>query len=713
MPDSTDDTPMQKGKPDTSAKKPANGVKKSTDEAKKAAGGTGKNTEIAEKDASPVEKHTGTAKKSAGTVKKEADTPEAGTAAGAVKKPRAAKKTAESPEKTAKKSANSAKTSEKATESPENAWENPASPTENHAEFGGEPADKTAGNSADKTAGNSAEGTGGAFPPVLWENTVPEEQNAHRMPGYTRNSSLPVSSGSGSPVPSGTREVGRASVPVDFPEGLTKKGVARRVLVLLLMVAVLVAAMAVFFFRPAEYTEKIGSVVCWYNEAENNSAVIADGKNIGTVPGRVTAKETDGRGYTALLLTDNGTLWLVRGGKLRTVSGDVTRAVLSAGGSALAFRTGTGALYRSGTGKKDTPALVSNEVADEPFCLSPDGKELLYTSGLGGTLRAELFSARGSAPYLTDTGNYRPVAIADKCRYIYFRDSDNILYIYTADTARMTNCGGFTEGTLVFNRDFSEVFFANGESCRFYKKGSSLTLTGLSAGETLTLLPNRRAAKRETVGGEQVLQKSLLGCYYNYAATGGSILVYLRAQKGAVAMDTIHFFDNGTATVTDKYVFFLSTDQTATDRRTNLYAVKNGKTEFTRLMADVAEYCTNVDGSRILYGDVHGPLRAMRMGSSPTQLADGFLSGTLRVTLDDVFYYRTGDGALYRSENGEMPEKVADGVRFAATDAHTAFFLRENGAEYELFSNYRGRRKNNRVAALPSLPSDDGEPAAE
>ena len=78
------------------------------------------------------------------------------------------------------------------------------------------------------------------------------------------------------------------------------------------------------------------------------------------------------------------------------------------------------------------------------------------------------------------------------------------------------------------------------------------------------------------------------------------------------------------------------------------------------------------------------------------------------MTLDDTYYFLTEDGALYRSENGETPEKVADGVRFVATDAHVAFFLQENGAQYELFTNYRGRRKNTRVMIIPFLPSDDG-----
>lgn len=660
-----DDTPLQNDKNDTAPKTGTGGRKKTAAGAEKStAGGTAK-------------KSTGAKKTAAGTTKKTAATAKKSTA-GAGKAP--AKAPAESP---AQQESAFAPSGEGDTAP---AWHPPVS---------GETA---------------PEHTPSAFPPVVWENTLPEEKNAARMPVSAKGSDVPAPAGAGVPATADGHEVGRAVPPVDFPDRVTKKSVARRVLVLLLTVAVLGAAMFIFFFRPAEYTEKIGSVISLYDEAAGETAVIVNGKKIGTVGGKIAAEQTDGRGYTAILRTEAGELWLVRNGKMRLVSENVTAAVIAAEGEAIAFRTGDGVLYRSGTGKKDTPQLVSGDVPEgEPFCLSPSGKELLYTSAVGGTVRAELSSVRGSAPYLTDTGNYRPVAVADKSRFLYFRDAENTLYIYNAKTARMTNCGAYAEGSLVFNRDFSEVFFENADSCRFYKDGTALTLTGLSGGETLRLLPNQRVAQRENVGGVQYLQKSLLGCYYHYAAVGGNNLVYLTVKKGKVQMALIHSFDEGTATVTDKYVFFLSTDKTQTDARTNLYSVKNGKTAFERLMADVAEYCANVDGSRILYRDAHGPLRAMRMGYSPTQLADGFQAGTLCVTLNDTFYFRTEDGALYRSENGEPPEKVADGVRFAATDAHVAFFLCENGGQFELYTNYRGRRKNTMVAVIPSLPSDDAE----
>ncbi len=686
-----DETPLQNDKKEIPPKTGTGGRKKTAAAPKNAAG-------TAKKSADTVKKSTDTAKKSTDTVKKTTET---------------AKKSADTTKKTAtgrakKGAADAGKAPAKAPD------ENSAQQESAFAPSGGDNETVPVRHPPVSGQETAPEHTPGAFPPVVWENTLPEEKNAARMPVSAKENDVPAPAGAGVPAPADGHEVGRAVPPVDFPDRVTKKSIARRVLVLLLTVAVLGAAMFIFFFRPAEYTEKIGSVISVYDEAAGGTAVIVNGKKIGAVGGKIVAEQTDGRGYTAILRTEAGELWLVRNGKMRLVSANVTAAVLAAEGEVLAFRTGDGVLYRCGTGKKDAPQLVSNDVPEgEAFCLSPSGKELLYTSAVGGAVKAELSSMRGSAPYLTDTGNYRPVALADKCRFIYFRDAANTLYIYNAKTARITNCGAYEEGSLVFNRDFSEVFFKNADSCRYYKDGTALTLTGLSGGETLRLLPNQRVAQRENVGGVQLLQKSLLNCYYRYAAVGGNNLVYLTAKKDQVQMALIHSFDEGTATVTDKYVFFLSTDKTQTDARTNLYAVKNGKTAFERLMADVTEFCANVDGSRILYRDAHGPLRAMHMGSSPTQLADGFQAGTLCVTLDDIFYFRTGDGALYRSENGDTPEKVADGVRFAATDAHVAFFLQENGTGCDLFTNYRGRRKNTQVMTMPYVPSDDGETPAE
>lgn len=504
------------------------------------------------------------------------------------------------------------------------------------------------------------------------------------------------------PADADEHSVRTAVPPVDFPEEVTRYGILTRVLLFIVAAAVLLAAALIFFLRPVGYTEKIHSVQYFYKEPENKTLILVNGEEEGSFAGRLATEQSDGRGYTHLALSDAGELYLIRGSRIRFIAGNVADIAFAADGNTMAYRTAENVLYRQDTGKKDTPELVSKSVTEDAFCLSPDGKELLYTSNIDGNVKMEISSADGKAPYLTDTANYRPIAVANGCRYLYFCNAENRLYIYDEKTAKTVDCGLFEEGSLVFNRDFDEVFFRDAARSRFYRRAEALHFVGLADGETLTLIPNQRVAARKTVGGVQYLQSSLVKNYYTYHADGAVQLAFLERAKGNIEMTKIHFVDAAkTVTVTDKYVFFISTDVTASDTHSNLFSVKTGKTEATRLMADVVEYRANVDGSRILYRDSHGPLRAMRIGAAPIHLADEILPDTLCVTLDDVFYYQTPDGVLYRSNNGDAPEFVAGNAIGVGADAHVAVYTVRNGEVAEVWTNYRNRRKSEKVFEIP------------
>lgn len=503
-----------------------------------------------------------------------------------------------------------------------------------------------------------------------------------------------------STLPIGADEHGvkNAVPPVDFPEEITRRGILTRVAIFAVVVVVLAVAAVIFFFRPVGYTEKIQSVQYFYVEAEDRTMILVNGEEEGTFSSRLAIEQTDGRGYTCLALSEAGELYLIRGTRVRLIAQNVADIAFATSGKTMAYRTVENVLYRQDTGKKDTPELISRGVTEDPFCLSPNGKELLYTSDIGGIAKMEIFSADGKAPYLTNMVAYRPVAVADGCAYLYFCTAENQLYIYEAKTEKMTDCGIFESGSLVFNRDLDEVFLRDTTRCRFYRGAQLLNFVGLSDGEALSLVPNQRVESREVLGGVQYLQSSLLNNYYTYHADGAVQLAYLTRSKTNIEIAKIHFVDGReVVTVTDKYVFFLSTDVTASDTHSNLFSVKAGKTEATRLMADVAEYLPNVDGSRILYRDVRGPLRTMRIGSAPLHLSDEIMPGTLCVTLDDVFFYQTPDGALYRSDNGGTPEGMADRVIAVESDAHVAVYTVQNEEYVQVYTNYRNHRKSEKV----------------
>lgn len=494
---------------------------------------------------------------------------------------------------------------------------------------------------------------------------------------------------------------------MDFPERLTAKGFFTRIGILLLVAAVLLVAALIFYYRPVGYTERICSIRYLYDQATQKTRLIVNGEVKKDVQGPLRKNSSDGRGYTEAAVFESGEMLVVRGEKVLQVISGVVDAEICATGKTIAYLTDEGGLYRLDVGKDSTPKLISKNVAQEPFCISPDGNEVLYVTRTSEVSKMAIDSADGKAPYFQNLAGYRPIAVANECAYLYYiRESDNTLYIYEKKNETAIECGSFLPGSLVFNRDFDQVMFTTENGCRFFEEGKELHFEAFSANERFELLINQRVNQKTAINGVQYLQKTLLQSYCAIKAENPSDptenavqLAYLKQNKGVVRVERGGYMDSTEkAVVTDKYVFFISTDVAQNDKHSNLFAAKAGQIEAQRLMADVEEFCPNIDGSRVLYRATQGPLRSMRVGSAPMHLADEVVPGSICVTLDDTFYYRTPDGALYRSSNGAAPEQVMPNVLVAYADAHVAFFATDKGdGVMDVYANYRNRRKSELV----------------
>ena len=249
--------------------------------------------------------------------------------------------------------------------------------------------------------------------------------------------------------------------------------------------------------------------------------------------------------------------------------------------------------------------------------------------------------------------------------------------------------------TLIFNRDLSEVMLQNGDTTVLFADAERVILPEVSGGQTLSLIANQRVAVRKLFVGTQYMMRTLLDNYYFQTRGTGIMLAYLNG-KGKLT-DVSFVEDTGAVTVTDKSVFFLQNEkQGEGEIRTHLYRCKTGKTEKEPLFWDVSTYCANVDGSRILYTNQHGTLFSCRIGATPQHLADSIIEGSIRVTVDDTFYFYRAEGELWASDNGDAPRMIRSGVKEFLVDAHTAYYLAacdENGVG-TIFTNHRNQRKD-------------------
>ncbi len=513
------------------------------------------------------------------------------------------------------------------------------------------------------------------IPPIVLPETVNE--NVKGSEGGRKKSSLPET-GTGDAVSD------KVKVGISLPEEV-KKAFFRRLRFFGAAFCILLAALAVFLLRPTPYTERAHSVLL-IEATENETTVLSDGRVRATLAGKPTgAVSYDKNGRTAAFVVGD-TLYLARGRKVVPVSTDVTDFALCAKGGAVVYRVGA-SLYRAEWKGKE-PSLISPSVPTAEYCVSPDGNEVFFVyEKTDGARQADIYSLSNSKPYLEKTTDIMPVAIADRCRHIYYQ-ADGALYVVSKKKdAPLCISQNADLGRLIFNADFSQALVQTDGEAHLFAGEDVILFTSTGAGDGFSYLSNERVAVRVLAVGRQYMQKTFLGGYYLQYRGGETFLQFLD-RKGQVR--EISSVNENEVYVTDKSVFFTMTES---DGRTLLYRVRTGKTE-AEMLFEIGTYCPNTDGTRVLYTNVHGGLFSYRTGKNSVQIADNIDAGTLCVTADDVFYYTRG-GVLYASENGATPREAAKGVSALLVDTHTLYYLvDQSDGTQALYTNYRNKAKS-------------------
>ncbi len=649
--------------------KPADVAKKSGADA------TQKRTATAKKTTSTTAKKTTTAAKSTATAKKTAST--------AAKKTSTAKKTTSATEKS---TPTAKKTTGTATKQSTAAKRTATTGAKKTATTAKKPLESTFFESTATVEENGAAPT---------TNAVPSE--APSSEALAGSKSLTFQNSQKDIMEGDERALGDAHPPVDFPEA-TPRSLFLRLVLLLAVAAVLVASVFIYKYRPVAFTAKTTSVNFLYQPESDTTHIVVNGTVRGTARGTLFKAASSGRGDICAAIIGKH-LYLVNGKHVFEIAEDVLDFTLSASGKALAYRVESSHLYYRGTGKKDEPSLISVECQDDAYSLSSNGKELIYvaTEGNGvSSMRVESYS--GNRPYIENTVGLTPVAISDDCAYIYYLDGDGALFIFESKASRKIKCSADPDlSSFIFNRDFTELLFTENGDTVLYKKGEFRQIVGAATME-LQLLPNRRVSSCTLPYGMQYMTSSFLGSYFLNTVGEGKKLTYL---DGKGNLTDVSFVDDGdTVTVTDKGVYFLLTSISGEDSHRILYFVGKGKTEIQRIDWDVTNYCTNVDGSRVMYTGYQNALYTYRAETGAVRLCDSIIPESLTVTEDDLFCFYRERGELFVSDNGGEPRSITtDVVGYFVVDASALLYAtsaQEDGT-FTVFANYRNQRVSDLV----------------
>ena len=128
----------------------------------------------------------------------------------------------------------------------------------------------------------------------------------------------------------------------------------------------------------------------------------------------------------------------------------------------------------------------------------------------------ELYSTTNNKPQFSKVTDLIPVAVANNCDFVYYRDAnDGTLYYYQNGADNPVICyKGEEDYTLRFNRDFSEVLIDTASGTQMWKNGKQTVIAALKAGEGLEFLPNKRAQARTLPTAYQYLVKTFEKGYY-------------------------------------------------------------------------------------------------------------------------------------------------------------------------------------------------------
>ncbi len=464
----------------------------------------------------------------------------------------------------------------------------------------------------------------------------------------------------------------------------------RRLLVLLLLAAILVASVFVYLYRPTDVTSRRHSVRFLYEMASDITTVVVDGKVVGDpLPGLCVSYAYDGDGDTVAALV-GGDLYLVRRGRVKLVARTVSDYTLSQNGAALAYRTEEGTLYYGKIGRNVKLSLIVGKASDR-YCLSPNGKELFYAFSVEDAQRIGLYSRTNSAPGFAVTMGFVPVAVADHCESLYYRDTATGTLYYMNDKGESTVlCVG--DVALCFNRDFSELLADTDTETLLWKKGEQVMLPTLEEGEHLRFLANARASLLAVTDATQYLVRSFLEGYYirTGAEGSGAMLAYLDRKGGLQGVAFVNEARAG-VTVTDQGVYYISTP--VDDGQCYLYRCEIGSSEPERLSStDVSRFKTSNGGDRLFYTDLHGALYTMKLGGTPERLhvSENISPDTICVSAGNFVYYTVGD-TLWVSEDGKEPRPLRDVPAHVTTDAHTAYFTGKNpDGSHTVWASHRG-----------------------
>lgn len=368
----------------------------------------------------------------------------------------------------------------------------------------------------------------------------------------------------------------------------------------------------------------------------------------------------DGTVYAGL--TDDGTLFFVRKGKVNVVAEDVSLFQLSSSGKGIAYICEDGGetvlnLYNVGSKK--------NTVVDDDYSkyavslfgmeLSPDGKGLAYYDLDEEEGEATLMYFTGKKSVKITSSDVELIGLSNGGKYIYVLgendDGEDVLYSYNkkGERSKLNSCN---EDSFYFNEDHSQILFNNDGKTYISVKGKDAEK--ISSGTARLLLTNDSSAFSGTNSTTYPVD-DLYGHVYNVNNDGNRSLwiINKNADKSAKLVSDAY---SAQLDAEAEYVYYIDDDGDL-----NVLEISQGERaseKAKKLAEDVYNYVVTSNRKRVYYIS-DGSLYSCsgKNGSGRKIIVREDVGTDLAINAKNVVYYYM-DGDLYACSNGSKGSKV-------------------------------------------------------
>lgn len=453
-------------------------------------------------------------------------------------------------------------------------------------------------------------------------------------------------------------------------QSLKTAGLALAVVIVLLIVVAIIP-----WPQPAAYVEAEVSVNQIYNSEDKETVIFYNGKLADdTIDGRVTYVKHSLDGKTALLGTEDATLYVFTKKGLVSVDENVKAFKLAADGSAVVYVNEDSELVYYNVSKKEKKTVTDEIPASvlSSFAVSPDGKSVLYLEG-SDTDSTMCVWTNGKSTEIGD--GLAPIGLTSKGKLIYYYDTEkDSIYVQKngKDPVKLVNdIKDVYEMSIVFNADHTQVLFsANG----WYisdngKEKVKLTSSEISKFGNYSDAVNAVSA---TMGSFYASTSPVIEFEKQYFLTEERQLCYINKKLEAVVVaENVSSYK---ATPSYSAVYYTDGDE--------LYRAEGYKKKFKKVADDVDKFYITEDGTKCYFINNDDALMYVKKTGKPKKIADDVYTVTLThdgyaIFLSD-FSIENG-GTLYSSRNGSKKKRIAEDVIYFDAEVDGTYYSVDAG----------------------------------